>query len=448
VLFVAIYHCSAKVISRSTGRSAVGASAYRSGEKLYNEYDGITHDYTNKNGIEYSEVMLCENAPKEYQDRATLWNAVEKIEKAKNSQLAREVEVSLPKELDREAQIKLVKEYINDNFIKQGMCADVSLHDKGDGNPHAHIMLTMRPINPDGTWGAKSIEEKILDNNGQVQRRKAGRILSRKVNTTNWNDKETLLEWRENWAKKANEYLKQNDIKQSIDHRSYKEQGKEQVPTIHEGAVARKIEKRGNHRSNRVLVNESRRKQNEFLEKWTENITEAIEFVKNARTEEIKQPTLTTQNKPSESLQTEINVRQQELSERALGEKIRTYKDAIRGLTGAREDMQMYENRIRQLDEQKQELRGLFKGKGKKEIDKEINGVIGRLENVEKELKTKYNIDRSQLDKTLDKFTKDLKELEPKRESISERLARAREKSQEYNKEHTRSKSKSHGIER
>lgn len=160
---MAIYHCTCKIISRGQGRSAVGAAAYRSGEKLYNEYDGIEHDYTKKGGVVYSEIMLCENAPKEYQDRQTLWNAVEQIEKSSKAQLAREYEVALPVELSREEQIKLVRDFAKENFVDNGMCVDFSIHDKEDGNPHAHIMLTTRPIEQDNSWGVKQKKEYILD---------------------------------------------------------------------------------------------------------------------------------------------------------------------------------------------------------------------------------------------------------------------------------------------
>lgn len=150
---MAIYHLSIKIISRGKGKSAVAAAAYRSGEKIKNEYDSELHDFTRKGGIAYTEILLPQNAPQEFLDRETLWNSVERIEKSKNSQLAREIEVALPKELDREKQINLVREYAKENFVKVGMCADISLHDKGDGNPHCHILLTMRPLNEDTTWG-------------------------------------------------------------------------------------------------------------------------------------------------------------------------------------------------------------------------------------------------------------------------------------------------------
>lgn len=242
---MAIYHCTCKIISRGQGRSAVGAAAYRSGEKLYNEYDGIEHDYTKKGGVVYSEIMLCENAPKEYQDRQTLWNAVEQIEKSSKAQLAREYEVALPVELSREEQIKLVRDFAKENFVDNGMCVDFSIHDKEDGNPHAHIMLTTRPIEQDNSWGVKQKKEYILDKNGQKQYDKKKQTYKCKtVKTTNWDSKEFLQRSRESWAEKINQELEKKSLPQRIDHRSLKEQGVDRVPTIHEGG-ARKLEKRG-----------------------------------------------------------------------------------------------------------------------------------------------------------------------------------------------------------
>lgn len=242
---MAIYHCTCKIISRGQGRSAVGAAAYRSGEKLYNEYDGIEHDYTKKGGVVYSEIMLCENAPKEYQDRQTLWNAVEQIEKSSKAQLAREYEVALPVELSREEQIKLVRDFAKENFVDNGMCVDFSIHDKEDGNPHVHIMLTTRPIEQDNSWGVKQKKEYILDKNGQKQYDKKKQTYKCKtVKTTNWDSKEFLQRSRESWAEKVNQELEKKSLPQRIDHRSLKEQGVDRVPTIHEGG-ARKLEKRG-----------------------------------------------------------------------------------------------------------------------------------------------------------------------------------------------------------
>lgn len=255
---MSIYHCSIKIIGRSSGRSAIASSAYRSGKKLIDRESGLTHDYTNKTGIIYSEILLPENAPTQYADREILWNEVQKIEKNRNAQLAREVEVALPFELSREQQLEVIRQYIKINFVHAGMCADWALHDKGDGNPHAHIMLTTRQINSDGKWNVK--EKKVykldehgkkiplLDKNGkQKVRIRAGRgeeklWVRETVQANDWNSHDRIEEWRESWANICNQYL---SPEQHIDHRSYIRQGIDLEPTIHEGHIARKIEKAG-----------------------------------------------------------------------------------------------------------------------------------------------------------------------------------------------------------
>ena len=159
-------HIPVSIIKRSEGRSAVAAAAYRSGTKLTNEWDGLTHDYTRKGGVVHAEIMLPAHAPPEFADRSTLWNSVEQIEKARDSQLAREIEAALPRELSREQQLALVRAYVKDNFVDKGMCADFAIHDKGTGNPHVHIMLTVRPLKENGAWGAKCRKAYDLDETG------------------------------------------------------------------------------------------------------------------------------------------------------------------------------------------------------------------------------------------------------------------------------------------
>ena len=262
---MAIYHLSIKIISRGKGKSAVAAASYRSGEKIKNEYDGIVHDFTRKGGIAHTEILLPQNAPQEFSDRGTLWNSVEKIEKSKNSQLAREIEIALPKELNREKQIELVREYVKENFVKVGMCADIALHDKNDGNPHAHILLTMRPLNEDKTWGAKSKKEYILDENGEKVKLKNGNYKTRKINTVDWNEQDKAEEWRKTWADITNKYLEENSIQEKVDHRSYQRQGIEEIPTIHLGVSASQMEKKG-IATDRGNINREIRKQNRLLQ--------------------------------------------------------------------------------------------------------------------------------------------------------------------------------------
>jgi len=282
---MAIYHLSIKIISRGKGKSAVAASAYRSGEKIKNEYDGIVHDFTRKGGIAHTEILLPQNAPQEFSDRGILWNSVEKIEKSKNSQLAREIEIALPKELDREKQIALVREYVKENFVKVGMCADITLHDKNDGNPHAHILLTIRPLNEDTTWGAKSKKEYIFDEKGEKVKLKNGNYKTIKIDTVDWNEQEKAEEWRKAWADITNKYLEENSIQDKVDHRSYQRQGIEQIPTIHLGVSATQMEKKG-ITTDRGNINREIKHQNKILKEIARRIKALLNWIRGIGKEE------------------------------------------------------------------------------------------------------------------------------------------------------------------
>ena len=242
---IAIYHCSIKIVSRGKGKSAVAAAAYRSGEKLTNDWDGLTHDYTKKGGVVHSEILLPAHAPPAFSDRSTLWNSVELSEKSNNAQLAREVEIALPVELSREEQTRLVREYCSSQFVSKGMIADFNLHDTGGGNPHAHILLTMRPLDEKGAWLPKSKKEYVLDENGEKIRLPSGRYKTRKVDLVDWNNRENAEVWRRAWADLANDFLAQNNRPERIDHRSYERQGIDQLPTVHVGVSATQMEKKG-----------------------------------------------------------------------------------------------------------------------------------------------------------------------------------------------------------
>ena len=200
VIPIAIYHCNIGIVSRGKGKSAVAAAAYRSGEKITNEWDGMPHDYTRKRGVVHTEILLPPHAPPSFSDRATLWNSVELYEKAGNAQLAREIDAALPIELSREEQIRLVREYCSSQFVSRGMCVDFAIHDTDSGNPHCHIMLTMRPLDERGAWAAKSKKEYDLDENGERIRLPSGRYKTHKVDLTGWNDKGNALLWRKAWA--------------------------------------------------------------------------------------------------------------------------------------------------------------------------------------------------------------------------------------------------------
>ena len=219
---------SIKIISRGKGKSAVAAAAYRAGETITNEYDGITHDYTRKSGIVYTEILLPENAPHEFQNRGILWNSVERIEKQKNSQLSREIELALPVELTREQNTSLVCGFVKQHFVDVGMCADIAVHNTGNGNPHAHVMLTMRPLNEDGSWGAKVVK-----------------VNGKKTYPVDWDNRSKAEEWRKAWENAANAELRANGFDIAIDHRSFERQGIEQIPTVHMGVAATQMERKG-----------------------------------------------------------------------------------------------------------------------------------------------------------------------------------------------------------
>ena len=245
VIPIAIYHWNIGIVSRGKGKSAVAAAAYRSGEKLTNEWDGMTHDYTRKGGVVHTEIMLPPHAPPSFSDRSTLWNSVELYEKAGNAQLAREIDAALPIELSREEQIRLVREYCSSQFVSRGMCVDFAIHDTDSGTPHCHIMLTMRPLDERGAWAAKSKKEYDLDENGERIRLPSGRYKTHKVDLTGWNSQENALVWRKAWADISNDYLERAGSPERIDHRSNAERGIDEIPTVHMGVAACQMEKKG-----------------------------------------------------------------------------------------------------------------------------------------------------------------------------------------------------------
>lgn len=282
---MAIYHCSVKIGTRSKGQSAVCAAAYRSASKIYEEETGLTSDYTKKKNVIFSEIALCENAPKEYQDRATLWNAVHKIEKSNDAQLWREIEVALPIEFSREQQIEVVRKFVA-QLTAQGMCADWSIHepDKESKNPHAHIMLTTRSILPDGKWAPKAKKIYDLDENGnkiplidketgeqKVDKNKRKQWKNHKENYNNWNEKERVEEWRTVWEIVCNKLLSED---KKIDHRSYERQGIDKVPTKHEGYVARQMAARGEE-PNIIKYNQNVKRLNAEADQTAKDIVRA-----------------------------------------------------------------------------------------------------------------------------------------------------------------------------
>ena len=306
---MAIYHLEAKVVSRGAGRSAVAASAYLSCSRLYNDYDGIQHDYTKKQGLVWQEVFLPEYAPQEWKDREQLWNAVEEVETAKDSRLAREFVVALPIELNRVEQIELLQEFIREQFVANGMCADAAIHDTDGHNPHAHILLTVRPLDEQGKWQYKTEKEYLCIKNGEERGFTAAEFRTAQADgwekqypykvgkkkvymipsaaemqglvradkhpkstrygrqnpiSERWNSEEQLVLWRAAWADVSNRYLERAGREERIDHRSNATRGLDEIPTIHEGVTAQVLERKGII-SDRCEINRQIRADNALL---------------------------------------------------------------------------------------------------------------------------------------------------------------------------------------
>lgn len=324
---MAIYHLEAKVVSRGEGRSACAASAYLSCSTIYNDYDGVQHDYTRKGGLVWEQVFLPEYAPSEWQERSVLWNAVEENEKTKDSRLAREFVPALPIELTSEQWKELLTDFIKESFISDGMCADVAIHDPDPPghNPHAHILLTVRPLNPDGSWQYKTEKEYLCVRNGEecgftasefktaqtegwekqyqykVGRKKeymapseaeaegyertSKHPKSTKYGRQNpiserWNSEEQLVLWREAWANAVNRSLERYGFDERVDHRSHAARGLDEQPTVHECVIARALEEKGVI-SDRCELNRQIKRDNTLLRELKAQVKKLMQVVKN-----------------------------------------------------------------------------------------------------------------------------------------------------------------------
>ena len=315
----------AKVVSRGTGRSAVAAAAYMSCSRIYNDYDGVQHDYTRKQGLVWQQVFLPDMAPSEWADREILWNAVEEAEKTKDSRLAREFVVALPVELSRDEWIALLTDFIQTNFVADGMCADVCIHDTDGHNPHAHIMLTVRPLTKDGKWQHKTEKEYLCVRDGEERGFTAAefklaqaegwekqypyKVGKKKVYMTpsqaeaqgyeriskypkstkygrqnpiseRWNSEDQLALWRAAWANVTNRFLERAGSQERVDHRSHAERGSDEQPTIHEGVAARALEQKGII-SERCELNRKIKADNALLRELKSLVKKLMDAVKN-----------------------------------------------------------------------------------------------------------------------------------------------------------------------
>lgn len=211
---MAIFHLSAKLISRSDGRSATAAAAYRSGMRIHDARTGLTFDYSKRKHVVWRAIAAPNNASPWVLDREKLWNVAEQSEKRQDAQVAREIEVAIPRELSHSSRMMLIAEFVETEFVDRGMVADIAMHDN-DGNPHCHILMSLRELLPDG-FGLK---------------------------VRDWNDKQLLASWRESWAEHCNKALARNGIKQRIDHRTLSAQGINRIPGKHEGVRRQRMKR-------------------------------------------------------------------------------------------------------------------------------------------------------------------------------------------------------------
>ncbi|MGN8678215.1 MobQ family relaxase [Oscillospiraceae bacterium HCP3S3_F4] len=323
------FHLEAKVVSRGSGRSVIAAAAYASCSRLYNDYDGLTHDYTRKRGCLYSEVFLPDNALPEWRDRQTLWEAVELAEKTKDSRLARELVMALPSELSLDDWKGMLERFIREQGTDLGMCADVNIHDPypPGHNPHSHILFTMRPLDEHGKWQAKTQKEYLCRRGEEEQGFTADEFKAAKaqgwekqylyqfgakkeyltpseaekiegcVRTSKtpkstrygrqnpiaalWNSEEQLLTWRKSWEVIVNEEQERHGISDRVDCRSHAARGLTEQPTVHEGYHARKLESMG-FIADRCELNRQIKADNQLLRELKKQVKKLVKAVKDS----------------------------------------------------------------------------------------------------------------------------------------------------------------------
>ena len=444
VFKIAIYHFEAKMISRGTGRSVVAAAAYASCSKIYNDYDGMMHDYTRKHGCVYSEIFLPSNAPPEWQDRTELWNAVEAAEKAKDSRLARELIVALPVEIGLDEWKAILNDFISKQCVNKGMCADVSIHDTDGHNPHAHILLTMRPIDDKGKWQAKTQKEylckrgdeergftaaefktaqadgwekqyqykvdkkKLYMTPTEAEQQGYERVSKNPKSTrygrqnpicAEWNSEEQVLRWRKAWEGVTNKALEQNSIDARVDCRSFKECGIDEQPTIHEGVSAHIIEQRGGV-SERCEMNRQIKADNALLLEIKKQIKKLSAIV----VDKVKKTVLDFAN-TLENLRNRYIFNRYEITQNEnISTELKQYNTTI-DVT-----VQRYNGIVQQLDNKITELKKM------KAEQKHLNPIhifrhkelTEHIDKTEKEIKKLQNLKSAFLDKMSCKSEKDI----------------------------------------
>lgn len=425
--------------------------------RIYNDYDGVQHDYTRKQGLVWQQVFLPDMAPAEWVDREVLWNAVEDAEKTKDSRLAREFVVALPVELNKDEWITLLTDFIQTNFVAEGMCADVCIHDTDGHNPHAHIMLTVRPLTKDGKWQHKTEKEYLCVRDGEERGFTAAEFKSaqsegwekqyqykvgkKKVYmppsqaetqgyervskypkstkygrqnpiTARWNSEDQLVLWRAAWADAVNRCLERSGHDERVDHRSHAERGLDEQPTVHEGVAARALEQKGIV-SDRCELNRQIKVDNALLRELKSLVKKLMDAVKN------------TVPAIAEAMET---IRQKMIIFRYQLLHIRTGKRQITDtLHSVQPDIRQYEDIVKQLTAKIKERRVLLNEKKNtpaiqifrhRELAQKIAGLTEDIE----ELKSEKVLLLNQLNCTDDHGMNEIKQYITSMESSLETL--------------------------
>ena len=280
---MALYHFSVRNVSRGKGQMVVASAAYISGQRIFDSYYNKIHDYTSKSGVIFTEILTPEYVPERLTDRETLWNEVEHVERNNKAQLAYSFDIALQNELTLEENIRLAKEFCQEQFVARGMIVDLAVHEgkaeneEEPDNPHFHVLVPIRPFTEEGIWGNKQRREYILDEDGNRVKDAKGKDMFNAVSTTGWNDPELLKEWRRAWTEKVNGKFRECHMASRIDHRSYKEQGIDLIPTIHEGYEVRAMEKKGI----KTVIGELNRAIRQFNQMFI-SLKESIQWMKTA----------------------------------------------------------------------------------------------------------------------------------------------------------------------
>lgn len=266
----------ADVISKKT-QSVVASASYRSGEALYSERDEEVKNFRTRGVTPETFILSPDHAPEWSQDREKLWNEVERKEKAWNAQLAREILIALPLDLNHDQQNELVQRFVQSTFVNEGMVADVAIHRDKEHNPHAHILLTVRPFHEDGSWGEKKRREYERDAQGEIKRTQDGKKIFQTVSSTDWNNRETLVKWRLVYADMMNDAFLENNINQRVSALSFENQGLEKIAEIrlerNEYQFVKRLETQGKEATTFYhQLNQQIRKTNEQIAKLNSNI--------------------------------------------------------------------------------------------------------------------------------------------------------------------------------